>query len=90
MRPKDGSMEDKFKWNHLSREGGRNYVALRISLVGNNDNPNAEHHYDETGRVEVLKALRDIQPGEEILIKSTPSSIARSKPERDEFMSLFR
>lgn len=73
--PKDGSLEDKFKWNqlagHPSRDGGKNYVALRISWVNNSDSPNAEHHYNEIGDVVVLKALKDIQPGEEILIKTT-------------------
>ena len=82
LMPRGGSLEDKFEWNqltgHPSRDGGNNYVALRISLVNKSDSPNALHRYDGTGRVEVLKALKDIQPGEEILIKKT----ARSKLEK--------
>lgn len=89
LMPKGGSLEDNFDWNqlegHPSRDGGKNYVALRISLVNSSeDGPNAELHYNEIYRVEILKAK------EEIVFKRTPTFIARSTWRRDHFIYLIR
>ncbi len=43
-------------------------VALRIARVYHACQPNAGTIYDETARVAILFAQRDIQPGEEISI----------------------
>jgi hypothetical protein len=43
-------------------------VALRISRVNHNCNPNAGTIYDDNARVQILFANRVIQPGEEICI----------------------
>ena len=48
------------------RDNGASYVGLCISRVNHSCRPNAARIYDETARVEILYALRDIQPGEEI------------------------
>jgi len=41
-------------------------VALRIARVNHACQPNAEAVYDETARVAILYALKDIHPGQEI------------------------
>ena len=43
-------------------------VGLRGSRLNHNCRPNADNVYDETARVQVIFAHRDIQPGEEICL----------------------
>jgi len=71
LEPKGGSLQDKFKLNELHnawpcRDNGKSYVGLRIARVNHNCRPNAARIYDEVARVEILYALQDIQPGEEV------------------------
>jgi len=66
-------MEEKFTKNILMAEyfratNSQSIVALRISRVNHACLPNAATIYDETGRVAILFAQKDIQPGEEITI----------------------
>ena len=65
-------MSIKFDRNKLagdpSRDGGRDYVALRISRLNHDCQANAGHNYDDGAHVEILFAQRDIEPGEEICI----------------------
>ena len=51
-----------FDGDNVSKVG----VALRIARVNHACRPNASSIYDETARVSILYATRDIQPGEEI------------------------
>ena len=71
LEPKGGSLQDKFNLNEWPsawpcRDNGKSYVGLRISRVNHNCRPNAARIYDEVARVEILYALQDIPPGEEI------------------------
>jgi len=72
LAPKGAPLEVKFKINSiagdLARDGGKDYVALRVSIVNHDCKPNAGYVYDEMARVEILFAQRDILPGEEICI----------------------
>lgn len=72
MEPKGASLEAKFQLNSVAgdedRDGGKNIVGLRISRVNHDCRPNAARIYDDGARVDVLFALRDIQPGEEICV----------------------
>jgi len=72
LEPKGASLQAKFELNqligHPSRDGGKNFVGLRISRMNHDCRPNAGYSYDETARAEIVFAQRDIQPGEEICI----------------------
>ncbi len=46
-------------------------LSLRIARLNHSCRPNAAKSYDETARVSILLALKDIQPGEEICIAYT-------------------
>jgi len=68
LEPEGGSLLQKFSGNYLlgaNREGLFN-VALRIARVNHACQPNAAVIYDETARVAVLFAQKDIHPGQEI------------------------
>jgi len=64
LAPKGAPLEVKFKINsiagHPARDGGKDYVALRVSRVNHDCKPNAGYVYDEVARVEILFAQRDI------------------------------
>ena len=70
--PEGEPLSMKFDYNKLagdpSRDGGRDYVALRICRLNHDCHANAGHNYDDGAHVEILFAQRDIQPGEEICI----------------------
>jgi len=76
--PVGGTLREKFLTNaiagHPERDDGRPYIALRISRLNHNCRPNAANYSDEVARVDVLYALYDIQPGEEICISYTSFS----------------
>ncbi len=59
---------------HKSGDTPANYVALRICRLNHNCRPNAANYNDEGAHVDVLVALWDIQPGEEICISYTSFS----------------
>ena len=63
-------MENKFARNYFlgANMGVQKSVALRIARVNHSCQPNAGAIYDETARVAILFAQKDIQPGEEISI----------------------
>jgi len=65
-------LEVKFEINSVQgdehRDGGKNYVGLRLSRANHHCRPNADYVYDETARVVVLFAQKDILPGDEICI----------------------
>ena len=65
------TLEQKFIKNSLWEITWKCYnltVALRIARVNHACQPNAATIYDETARVAILFAQKDIQPGEEISI----------------------
>lgn len=66
--PNNGSFEEKFNLNCLGRDDGSASLCLRISRANHDCNANAGHLYDETFKVVVLFAQRDIAEGEEITI----------------------
>lgn len=72
LEPKGASLQAKFELNqligHPSRDGGKDFVGLRISRMNHDCRPNAGYSYDETASAEIVFAQRDIQPGEEICI----------------------
>jgi len=63
-------MKQKFARNAFLGENNNSqvFVALRIARVNHACQPNAAPIYDETARVAIFFAQRDIQPGEEITI----------------------
>jgi len=72
LAPEGASLEIKFETNAVQgdefRDGGKSYVGLCFSRANHDCHPNADYVYDETARVVVLFAQRDISPGEEICI----------------------
>ncbi len=72
LAPEGAPLEVKFQINALggdpARDGGKNYVGLRVSRVNHDCKPNAGYVYDEVARVEIIFAQRDIQIGEEVCI----------------------
>ena len=73
MEPKKGSLDDKFRSNSFSehsaeRDGDQNFLGLRTSRVNHSCRPNSSVYYDDTARVRILLAQRDIEPGEEISV----------------------
>ena len=66
----EDSLEKTFSRNSFLGENnfGQNIVALRIARVNHHCQPNAAAIYDETARVAILFAQKDIHPGEEISI----------------------
>ena len=70
LGPEGFSLEHKIHINAFLAENivGPKAVALRIARVNHACQPNAEIIFDETARVAVLFAQKDIQPGEEISI----------------------
>ena len=72
MEPKEGSLDDKFLLNsfsgHPGRDGGKNLLGLRSARVNHSCRPNAAVSYDETARVKIVIAQKDIHPGEEVCI----------------------
>lgn len=72
LAPEGAPLEVKFQVNSLagdaSRDGGKNYVGVRISRVNHDCRPNAGYIYDEKARVEIIFAQRDIHQGEEVCI----------------------
>jgi len=72
LEPKGASLESKFQLNSVAgdedRDGGKDIVGLRISRVNHDCRSNAARIYDDGARVDVLFALRDIQPGEEVCV----------------------
>jgi len=91
LGPGGDTLENKFVHNYFL---GANIVkvpksvALRIARVNHSCQPNAGAIYDETARVAILFAQKDIQAGEEIsicyyasLFLLTPSSIGMSTEE---------
>lgn len=53
---------------HAARDGGKNCVGLRVARVNHDCRPNAGFIYDETARVEILFAQKEIPTGEEVCI----------------------
>ena len=71
LGPKGKNLEQKFKKNVFlggNMEVSKKAVALRIARLNHSCQPNAATIYDETARVAILFALKDIQLGEEISI----------------------
>jgi hypothetical protein len=70
LMPIDGTLVEKERLNSLSHEGVSR-IAARVSRANHSCNSNAFHWSDETFKVIVLVARKDIQPGEEITISYT-------------------
>ena len=72
LGPEGDTLQQKFTKNTFMganmESGGPKAVALRIARVNHCCQPNAATIYDDTARVAILFALKDIQPGEEISI----------------------
>jgi len=78
LGPEGETLEEKFGRNlftgenmdekNMDEEENEKVVALRIARVNHSCQPNAATIYDETARVAILFAQKDIQPGEEISI----------------------
>ena len=70
LNSQEGTLNDKFLSNSLiaSNVGFHIVVALRNARVNHACQPNASTIFDETARVAILFAQKDIQPGEEITI----------------------
>ena len=68
LGPEDGTLTKKFHSNTFMGGSlhGPSSVALRIARVNHACQPNTSFTYDETARVAVLFALKEIQPGEEL------------------------
>lgn len=84
LAPEGASLDIKFFVNSFTGneflDGGKDYVAVRISRSNHNCRPNVGHVYDDKARVQILFAQRDIHPGEEVCL--TYCSFANFKPER--------
>ena len=80
LEPKDGSLRDKFKLNCIAGHPDRGdvFVGLRASRVNHSCRPNACYTYEETARVSILYALRDIRFDEEICVNYTYVGIIES------------
>ena len=81
LGPEGSPLELKFTCNSLPT------VAVRIARVNHSCQPNADTIYDETARVTVLFAIKDIQPGEEIFIRYYSSFIGFDSNPRMEGIS---
>jgi len=72
LGPEGDTLQQKFTKNTFMganmESGGPKAVALRIARVNHSCQPNAATIYDKTAQVDILFALKDIQPGEEIFI----------------------
>lgn len=72
MEPKEGSLDEKFLLNsfsgHPGRDGGKDILGLRSARVNHSCRPNAAVSYDETARVKILVAQKDIHSGEEVCV----------------------
>lgn len=68
LMPIAGTYEEKFELNCIGHDNGESSLCLRISRANHDCNANAGHWYDETFKVVVLFAQRDIAVGEEITI----------------------
>lgn len=68
LMPINGTFKQKFDLNSLGRDDGSAALCLRISRANHDCKANADHWYDETFKVVILYAQRDIAEGEEICI----------------------
>lgn len=69
LEPNGGSLSAKFNLNSVwGPDGVEMVVGLRTSRLNHNCRPNVGTNYDETARVLILFAQRDIHPGEEMCI----------------------
>jgi len=69
LMPLDGSAHEKFHLNCLGSDDlSKSLLCLRIARANHECDANASHYYDETHRVKILFAERDIPVGEEICI----------------------
>lgn len=70
LEPKEATLQHKFKLNRFMAENleSQSCIALRIARLNHACQPNAVTIYDETARVAILFAQKDIQPGEEISV----------------------
>jgi len=67
LGPDGASLLEKFEGNSFLGANKQDFcVALRIARVNHACQPNAATIYDETARVAILFAQRDIQPNEQI------------------------
>ena len=68
LEPQNGSLKEKFDLNAMSCPDLDNdsVVCMTMSRVNHSCDPNSEHMYVNTYKVQVLVALREIKKGEEI------------------------